>query len=267
MSCAHQLLTQEFPSQIQGGTKATASQSPKRFSCLTLLLCHLIPIIRIFTLALAPLSLTVSGDLCPNLGFPEQGSYSLNRKSSSDTTEMRKVLEHSTSGKRQRERPLFSLETRREGRTLWDVFNFVGVGEQKGKNQTLLRGVEWQYQRHPPETKGAPFSPRRILDPGRESQRSHGISTLVDLPSYIGQGLWQPGTPLSSMAGDGASGGLQTSIGPLWTKLFYSTISQLPEHCFSSTYFPEISSATCWCSRTKRGSTRCAGWIYSLENK
>lgn len=148
-----------------------------------------------------------------SLGFPEQGSHSLNGKSSADTTEMRKVLEHSASGKRRRERPLFSLETRREGRTLLEVFNFIGVGEQKGKNQTLLRGVE--HQRHPPETKGAPFSTRRILDPGRESQRSHGISTLVDLPNSIGQGLWQPRTPLSSMASDVASGGSQTSIGPL----------------------------------------------------
>jgi len=68
---------------------------------------------------------------------------------------MTRVLERSTSGNRQRERPLFNLETRNERRTLLDVFNCLGQGEQKGKSQTLLRGAQGQHQRHSPETKEA----------------------------------------------------------------------------------------------------------------
>jgi len=65
VSCAHQLLTQEIPSQTEGRTKATALDSPNRLSCLILFLCHLILILGIFPFTSAPLSLTASVDLCP----------------------------------------------------------------------------------------------------------------------------------------------------------------------------------------------------------
>lgn len=110
------------------------------------------------------------------------------------------------------------------------------------------------------ETREAPSSPEGMLDPGRETQRNHWISTSVDLPSSTGQGLRQPDSaniPLSSRGGDGASGGSLTDRDPLGTKLFYNTLSQLPEHCFSSAHFHEIFSATCWHSRGNRSSTFC----------
>lgn len=116
----------------------------------------------------------------------------------------------------------------------------------------------------------APSSPEWMLDPGRETQRSHWISTPVDLPSSTGQGLGQldsAGTPLSSMGGHGRSDGSLTDRGPLGTKLFYNTLSHLPEHCFSSAHFPEIFSVTCGYSRGNRSSTWCAGWIITLEDK
>lgn len=92
---------------------------------------------------------------------------------------MRRVLEHSTTGKRQRERSLLSMEIRRKRITLLDVFNFfLGGGTERKQLYSSQR-----YKRTAPKMilirdKRTLFFLRKMLDPQRQpwDLHSHGSS-------------------------------------------------------------------------------------------
>lgn len=93
-------------------------------------------------------------------------------------------MEHSTSGKRWKERPLFNLETKRERRTVLTVFKFLGVGEQKEESDSS-RGAEGQHQRHLPEAKGAPSSPGGCLTQEERAREAMESPLLWIFPALL----------------------------------------------------------------------------------
>lgn len=132
VSGTQKLLTQEFPCQVEESTTANASDGFHRLCWLNLLLCRFIPNLGVFLLASAPVSLAASGDLCPVLPPTEQPLTPW-KKSSRYHRGRDDRGRDGTGAPGKGWRKLLNLETRRERRSLLDVFNFFAVEKQKGK--------------------------------------------------------------------------------------------------------------------------------------